>query len=86
MSRSMQQLSARLQEEVEERASVRAKYTLRLLLRFRCWRCRWLAARKSLVRSSQSIKRRAWAKRASCPSWGGGDRQDAPGRGVPPLG
>ena len=49
---------------------VRAVYTLQLLLRFRCWRCRWLAARKSLVRSSQSIKRRAWAKRASCPSWG----------------
>ena len=58
-------------EEVEERASLGAsQYTLQLLLRFRCWRCRWLAARKSLVRSSQSIKRRAWAKRASCPSWG----------------
>ena len=65
----MQQLAARLQKEVEERAWVRAVYTLQLVRRFRCWRCRWWAARKSFgALLSQSIKQLAWDKRAWWPS------------------
>ena len=42
-STQMQELAARLQEEVEERVSLGASitYTLQVLVRFRCWRCRW---------------------------------------------
>ena len=74
-SSPMQELAARLHEEVRERASLGASLArfseaLLLLICFRPWRCRWSAARRSLGRSSPSTRPPAWDKRASWPSLG----------------
>ena len=70
-STQMQSWPLRLQKEVEERATFGASQihsatstALSVL------EVPWLAARKSLMRSSQSIKQLAWDKRAWWPSWG----------------
>ena len=68
-SAPLQELAARLREEAEQRALwVRALYTRQLLVRFLSLRYRWLAARRSLGRSSPSTTPPAKGKCAWWPS------------------